>query len=75
MILIVSSECGTNDNLNIPIKFTSMKTINVIYLQNILIFTGKIQQKGLIIPTTSDIYVPILKELKKENIEATETTL
>ena len=41
----------------------------------LILFAGEIQEKGLLVPLTSDIYRPILKRLKKENIEAVETII
>lgn len=40
-----------------------------------LILEGKISQKGVAIPTTKEIYQPILKELKAEGIELTESII
>ena len=36
-----------------------------------MILTGEICKKGVVVPTTSDIYEPILELLKKEGIQAT----
>ena len=36
-----------------------------------MILTGEICKKGIVVPTTSDIYEPILEQLKKEGIQAT----
>ena len=36
-----------------------------------MILTGEICKKGVVVPTTSDIYEPILEQLKKEGIQAT----
>uniref|UniRef100_A0A5K3FLY5 Sacchrp_dh_C domain-containing protein n=1 Tax=Mesocestoides corti TaxID=53468 RepID=A0A5K3FLY5_MESCO len=40
-----------------------------------MILDGKIQRKGYVLPLTSDIYEPILEELKNEGIQATEVTV
>ena len=37
-----------------------------------MILTGEICKRGVVIPTTSDIYDPILERLKKEGIQASK---
>jgi saccharopine dehydrogenase-like NADP-dependent oxidoreductase len=37
-----------------------------------LLLEGKISQKGVIVPTTRDIYEPILSALKEEGLEFNE---
>ena len=39
----------------------------------VLILSGKIEQRGLEIPLSAEIYNPVLKELEKENIRFAET--
>jgi len=39
-----------------------------------MILEGEIQRKGMVVPMTADMYVPILKRLKQEDIYATETS-
>ncbi|MCB0431387.1 MAG: saccharopine dehydrogenase NADP-binding domain-containing protein [Flavobacteriales bacterium] len=38
-----------------------------------LILQGKVKERGVLIPTTEDIYVPVLKELESFGIRFTET--
>lgn len=35
--------------------------------------TGEIKKKGIVIPTTKDIYLPILEKLKEEGIVANKS--
>ena len=54
-------------------KFTRIKItrITVHTLRSVIFFIlGELKTKGIVIPTTKDIYVPILEKLKEDGIEA-----
>lgn len=37
-----------------------------------MLLRGEIQQRGMVLPTVPEVYIPMLKRLKNENISATE---
>uniref|UniRef100_A0A0V0J3K5 Alpha-aminoadipic semialdehyde synthase n=1 Tax=Schistocephalus solidus TaxID=70667 RepID=A0A0V0J3K5_SCHSO len=41
----------------------------------LMVLNGEVKQKGFVLPFAPELYKPILERLKKEGIEATETTI
>lgn len=46
-----------------------------LYLYLHVIFAGEIQQKGMVLPLTPDIYRPMLSRLRLEGLKAAESSL
>ena len=50
------------------VKFTQLQRYASILC--VLSILGELRTKGIVIPTTKDLYVPILEKLKEDGIEA-----
>ena len=56
-----------------PFRFVFLAEVLACMCVGWLPWTGEIKTKGVVRPTTKDVYLPILERLKLEGIEATVT--